>query len=73
MILTPWELVRKNKVEIVQSLREEGYILLALGNRGRKGGYNRPFATVIPYPPSTRPFEIDGEKWVMYRLAPPFK
>ena len=61
MILTPWELVRKNKVEIMQILREDGCILLALGNRGRKGGYNKPFAALIEWPPLPVPFEVDGQ------------
>jgi len=61
MILTPWELVRKNKVEIMQILREDGCILLALGNRGRKGGYNKPFAAVTQWPPSSKSFEVDGQ------------
>lgn len=60
MLLTPWELARINKVEVVKRLQENGCILLALKNRGRKGGYNRPFAALIQWPPLPGSFEIDG-------------
>ena len=56
-LLTPWELARLNKVEVVKRLQESGCILLALKNRGRKGGYNRPFAAIIEWPPSPKTFE----------------
>lgn len=52
MPLTPWELARTNKVEIVKRLQEEGCILLSLKHRGRRGGYDRPFAAIIEWPPS---------------------
>ena len=62
-LLTPWELARLNKVEVVKRLQENGCILLALKNRGRKGGYNRPFAAIIEWPPSLVPFEVDGQHY----------
>jgi len=65
MILTPWELVRKNKIEIMQMLQEDGCILLAMKNMGRRGGYNKPFAAAIQWPPPDGiSFEVDGY-WVM--------
>lgn len=57
MPLTPWELARTNKVEIVKRLQEEGCILLSLKHRGRRGGYDRPFAALIEWPPSPETFE----------------
>ncbi len=59
MLLTPWELARINKVEIVKRLQEVGCILLSLKHRGRKGGYNKPFAALIQWPPVPGTFEVD--------------
>lgn len=63
MILTPWELARINKVKVVKDLQEHGCILLSLKNRGRRGGYNKPFAALIQWPPVSEIIEMDGQRF----------
>ena len=69
--ISPSELAKENVVDTVKMLQENDILFIALKKRGPKQGgikqYNKPFAILVQWPPTSGTFEIDGQ-YITIRL-----